>query len=920
MRLKLFLLLLLTAALPSLAQKTGVAGTVVNASTGSPIEGASVMLNSQSIFVTTGPDGTFRISNASAGNDILVIAAYGFNDQSVPVKITTGKIIPLDNIKLIESEMDNAYYEEQQDMLFDQAALDDEESGVQSITALTGASDDIYYNAASYDFNAMRFRIRGYNSEYSETYVNGLNFNDLARGRFNYSQIGGLNRAFRNKSVSIGLAPASFGFGDIGGATNINTMAADYAPGFNGSVAYTNSNYMFRAMAMYSTGLNRHGWALTAAAIGRYADEGIIEGTFYHSFGLFLAVQKMINQNHSLNLTLYGAPTQRATNSATYQEAYDLADNNLYNPNWGWQNGKKRSSKIVNTFDPTAVLNWLWKGKNGTTLNTAAAIKWVNYSTSALNWYNAADPRPDYYRYLPSFFADNQEAFDMYTARWQNDESMRQLNWDALYQANYLNSLSGADQNSSRRGGSTYILEDRHSKQFNFIFGSTLNHRLTDYLTMQAGVSMNYTRANYFKTIRDLLGGDYWTDIDQFSERDFPDNPQLLENDLNNPGRKVVKGDKFGYHYLINAVQATAWLQNVIKLPQWDINYGLKIGYTQFQRDGKMRNGRSPENSYGKGETHRFNTGAIKVGATYKIDGRNYISAHAGYETRAPLFEYAYISPRIKDDAIEGLKPERILSGDISYIWNYRRFRGAITGFWTEMNDLTERTSFYDDGYSTFMNYVLKGIHKRYKGIEIGMAYKITPSITVSAAATFARYQYKNRPTGTRSYENGARPDTTQVVYLKNFYVGGTPQTAVNIGIDYAAPHQWFFNINASWMGDAYVNLSPVRHEVLPNLWQAYDDPTMEVLENKMHELADQDKLKDAFVLNASIGKIVYINRKVSLNINLNVDNILNNRNIQTYAYQQGRFDYTNYNSDKYPNRYFYAQGIKVFLNVGVRF
>ena len=465
---------------------------------------------------------------------------------------------------------------------------------------------------------------------------------------------------------------------------------------------------------------------------------------------------------------------------------------------------------------------------------------------------------------------------------------------------------------------STYILENRHSDQFNFIFSSTLNTRLNEHSTLQGGVTLNYTRAHYYKTVRDLLGGAYWMDLDQYSERDFPDQPDMLQNDLNNPNRKVGKGDTFGYDYYINAIQATAWLQNMITLPHWDVNYGLKISYTQFQRDGKMRNGRAPENSYGKGLTHRFDNAGIKAGATYKIDGRNFFMAHAEYETRAPLFEYAYISPRIKDTAIDGLTNERILSADLSYVWNYRRFRGSVTGFWTEMYDMTERTSFYDDQYSTFMNYVLKGVHRSYKGVEVGMAFKVTPSVTLSAAGTFARYQYKNRPTGVRSYENGMMPDTAQVVYLKNFYVGGTPQTAVNIGIDWAAPKSWFFNINASWMDDAYVTLSPIRHEALPNLWQKYPDP--EVLEAKMTELAHQDKLNDAFVLNASIGKVIYINRKVSLNLNLNVDNILNNRKIQTYGYQQGRFDYTNYDANKYPNRYSYAQGIKVYFNVGVRF
>ena len=919
MRLKLLLTVLLTAILPVMAQTTGIKGVVVDSKTGQAIPSASVMLNSQSIFVTTGPDGSFVIDSAKPGDDVLVIAAFGYNDLSLPVVMANGDVKDLSTLELNVSGLADKFYEEALDMRFDQNVLDDEESNAQSIAALTSASDDIYYNASSYDFNVMRFRYRGLDNEYQKTYMNGIPFNDLARGRFSYSSLGGLNRAFRNKTNAVGQAPAAFGFGDIGGATNINTESSRYAPGFYGSAAYTNSNYMLRAMVLYNTGLSRTGWSFSIGAIGRYAGEGIVPGTYYKSAGLFLALEKVFNEHHSLNLTAYGAPTERATNSATYQEAYDLAGNNLYNPNWGWQDGKKRPSKVVNTFDPTVLLNWLVKGNDkNTTLNTGIAVRWVNYSTSALNWYNVADPRPDYYKNLPSYYKDYPEQYELYKQLWQNNESVRQLDWNAMYQANYRNNEFGPSELGSRRGGASYILEDRHSNQFNFIFNSTLNTRLNDFMTLQGGVTLNYTRASYYKTIRDLLGANYWVDIDTYSERDFPGNPEMMENDLDNPSRHVVKGDKFGYNYDINAIQATAWLQNMINLPHWDINYGLKFSYTQFQRDGKMRNGRAPDNSLGKGETHRFETGAIKVGATYKIDGRNFFIAHVGYETRAPLFEYAYISPRIKDDAIKGLSPERVFSADLSYSWNYRRFRGSITGFWTEMYNQTERSSFYDDQYGTFMNYVLTNVHKRYAGIEVGMAFKVTPAITITFAGTWARYQYKNRPTGTRSYENGMMPDTTQTVYLKNFYVGGTPQTAFNLGIDWAAPKSWFFNINGSWMGNAYVNLSPIRHEALPNLWQVVN--TYEELVSKMEELATQDKLNNAFVLNASIGKVININRKVSLNLNLNVDNILNNRKIMTYGYQQGRFDYTNYNLGKYPNRYFYAQGIKVFFNVGVRF
>lgn len=124
-----------------------------------------------------------------------------------------------------------------------------------------------------------------------------------------------------------------------------------------------------------------------------------MEGTFYNSAGLFLSLEKKFNPFHSLTLTAFGGPTQRATASATYQEVYDLAGTNLYNPNWGYYQGKKRASRITETFDPTVILNWLYK-KDNTTLNTAAAFRYVNYSQAALQYYKANDPNPTYYRYL----------------------------------------------------------------------------------------------------------------------------------------------------------------------------------------------------------------------------------------------------------------------------------------------------------------------------------------------------------------------------------------------------------------------------------------------------------------------------------------------------------------------------------------
>ena len=916
MRLKLFLFMLLSAMLPMTAQTAAIVGKVVDSTSGSPVAGATVSLRDKGLSSQTNFNGDFRLE-APAGNNFITVVNDGFTSLGLDITVGSGKT-DLGELRITPVNAEDDYFGESSDLIIDDATFEDEEGSSQSVAALNGANDDIYYSTASYNFSPMYFRYRGYDSQYQTVYINGMAFNDLIRGRFNFSTLMGMtSRAFRNKTTTVGMGASNYGFGSIGGSVNYNTVTDLYSPGFNGSLAYTNSSYMLRAMATYSTGVSSKGWAFTVSAIGRYADEGVMEGTFYNSGGLFLSLEKMLNPNHSLTFTAFGGPTQRATGLATYQEAYDLAGSNLYNPTWGWQDGKKRSSRITETFDPTMMLNWLYK-KGNTTVNTAAAARWVNYNRTALQYYKANDPNPTYYRYLPSYYENDPEQFELYTKGWL-DGSLRQIRWDDLYQVNYLNNIQNENLPDADKKGSSYIMENRVSNQFNALFSSYVNTRLTDALTLQAGVSFNYTKGSNYKTIRDLMGGEFWLDVDPFSDRNISIAPEQLQNDLDNPNRRVGKGDKFGYNYDIYALQAEAWIQNVINLPHWDINYGLKMSYTQYQRDGHMRNGRAPGNSLGKSAMQRFDNAGVKVGATYKLVGRNYFTAHLDYGTRAPLFDNVYIAPRVKNTTVVNPANERDFSADLSYTWNYRRFRGSITGYYTEMDNAIERNGFYDESYQTYANYVLTDVKRVYKGIELGMAYKITPSLTATFAGTVSRFQYKNNPLGTRSFENGMHPDTTQTVYLKNYYLGSVPQTQANLGLDWAAPGNWFFNVNGTFQGDAYVNLAPAYHEALPTLWEEFGN-SEEELKAKIEELSAQDKIKNAFTLNLSIGKLIYINRKVSLNINVNINNILNNRDVVTYAYQQGRLSTKNFDRSAYPNRLSYAQGVRAFVNIGVRF
>ena len=925
MRIRLSLLMLLCMALPSLAA-TGLTGTLVDASTGKAVADANVLLRDQAIFVTTGSDGTFTISNAAPGTDVLEIIANGYADAWQDVTIVKDMVKNIGEIRLQPAGFEGATPDSDQFLFNEDEILDDEGMG-QSVGTIQGATDDIYYQTSNYDFSVARFRWRGYDTNWNAGYINGIYFNDAMRGRFNFSGLGGMtSSAFRNRSTDIGLAASAYGYGSLGGSSNFTTYASEYAPGFRGNLSYTNSNYMLRAMLQYSTGLNRHGWAFSASIIGRYAPEGVIEGTFYNSLGLQFSLQKVFNDRHSLNLTAWAAPTQRATNAAATQEAYDLAGSNLYNPSWGYLDGKKKSARIVESVDPAVLLNWIWKPKMGTKLNTGIGFRSNRYSSSALNWYQTADPRPDYYRYLPSYYLPDadpgtplfdaqQEVYDFVTDWWSGDKAHRQIDWNRLYQTNLLNRQQ-YDRDPELVGQSSYILENRHSNLTSWMLSSYLDHRINDHMTLQGGLNVNYSDGHYYKTVRDLLGGEFWRDVDNFSERDFAGNPDILQNDMRNPNRRVYKGDKFGYDYNIRSISARAWLQNQITTAHWNVNYGLEVSFTDFVRHGNMQNGRAPENSLGTGRHHSFDNAAIKAGATYKLDGRNYFTGHISYGSRAPMPDYSYVSPRTKDVAVEDLKSERFLSADLSYTWNYARFRGSVTGFYTKMWDGIKRSGFYDYQLNTFMNYSMSGMQTEYKGIEIGMEYKILSNLSISGAGTFSRYQYKNNPLGVRSYENGSQEDVTRRVYLKNYHIGGTPQQVWSLALNYNIK-QWFFEVNGQWFGDNWIDLSPARHEEMPGLWK-FCTSEQEYIQRR-DQITHQDKLNSEWVMNLSIGKVIYTNFG-SLNFNVSVNNLLNNRNIQTGGYQEGKFDYTDYNVNKFPNKIYYAQGIRVFVNVGIRF
>ena len=831
---------------------------------------------------------------------------------------------------LTSPAIDTTITEDGKDNLLDNIPIvsldenDDQDGSAQNISGQLNIGRNPFVNAALFNFSVVRFRIRGYDADLFSTTMNGVSMENLDNGFTPYGVWGGLNDVMRNRLNVHGLQSSKFSFGSIGGANNLDTRASKQWKQTKISHSVSNRNYVHRFSFTKSTGMTSKGWAFSFAGSRRWAEEGFTDGTFYDGWSGYIGIDKQINPRHLLSFVAFATPTENGRQGSSVQEMNNIAGTNFYNPYWGYQNGVKRNASVGKTFQPMGILTHEWKVNDKTRLTTAASYMFGDRSTTGLDWYNAPDPRPDYYRNLPSYQEDpaiRQLVYD----ELKNDINKRQINWDALYGANKGNfetiqDVNGIAGNSYSGRRSLYIVEERvnHTNKMNF--NTTLNTTINKHIDLTAGLSYENQKNHYFKRVNDLLGGEFYVDLNQFAERDFPTNPLAGQNDANTPNRILKVGDEFGYNYDINIQKATGWVQANVKLKGVDFFLGAENSYTNFSRTGNVRTGIFLDNSYGTSAEHQFYNYAAKAGISYKLVKMNYLFMNARYETRAPFFDNAYIAPRTRDFIQDDLRSEHISSIEAGYALITPTIKFRATGYYTRFDHQSNVLTFYNDQLRTVVNYALSNIGKEHKGVELGAEVILYKGFTMTTAAGIGEFRYDTRQLATVTADNSSNVlAQDQVIFSKNYFVP-TPQQAYNVGLNYRSPKYWYVNLNYNYFDQMWLDFNPVRRT---------EAAVNGVEENSAlwHQILDQTKLNPQHTLDLFAGYSWLMNKRFPamgkrtfLSFNVGVNNILNNTDIVSGGYEQLRFDFAEKNADKFPAKRFYSYGTNYQVTVALRF
>jgi hypothetical protein len=135
-------------------------------------------------------------------------------------------------------------------------------------------------------------------------------------------------------------------------------------------------------------------------------------------------------------------------------------------------------------------------------------------------------------------------------------------------------------------------------------------------------------------------------------------------------------------------------------------------------------------------------------------------------------------------------------------------------------------------------------------------------------------------------------------VYWRNFFLAGSPQVAATAGLKFNYNY-WWVNINANYFDRIFCSINPDRRTPMATHGL---DPNSE----EYHQIVDQTRLKGQFTLDISVSKNWRIKR-YSIGFNLNVSNVIYNKNLITTAWEAYRFDFRTLNPETFQNKYYYA-------------
>lgn len=720
--------------------------------------------------------------------------------------------------------------------------------------------------------------------------INGLDWHSNLSGwdpGFSYA---GLYGGVKILQVLNAHGIGAYGLGGQAGNSYSSTSAALFTKSKSINTRLSNATTMQEFRWQWHSGLVKKTYWINVEAIFQKTPTGFLANGMKDRKGVLFSIEKAISIKQQLGFSFWWSPVVQGKRAPTVQEMLTITKDLSYNPSWGWREGKVFYANTKKSNAPVMSLHYDYQTSKGNTIQLNAGAVFGTQSTTQLDWSKAADPRPDYYKYLPSFAMDEtlkKTLLNWYAAR----PALLQIQFDKLI----------ADNSDNANGASQYIINERiqhlqllrASMQTNFAIGTNSY--------WYSGLSMNADKIEYTNRVADLLGGQFYYNYNTWVNDDGL--ATAFQNDILVPDRKVKMGESWGAHYFLYNKSMQAWtsLIGATRFFEWGI--GLKIGLDQMQRKGINQNGLFPAISKGRSAEALFPSSQYQFYLRYKFNGRWYLTTHFSQAVEAPDAGELYTDP--SNHALQNpfLLPLIHQGAEMKLQFMGANIKASACFYAQANQNERQYKMFYHDFYNAFVRASAGQIETLHQGMESFIETNWSSPIQISLANSYGWFRITNQPIyEIRLSDNLYKVQSGQLL-LKQFPATSYPQAVQAITINYQPVYSLRFSFSM-----VYASRRAISHDLFRrSTW---------VKENSANAVAWDQLLMpvwapDQCVTNLFIAKSFQLNassQNLSLRLTASVRNLLN-ASIPSLIFEQSRYDYKNFIADKFPAKYIYDIG-----------
>ena len=785
-----------------------VSGSVMDEN-GGPLAGANVIVDGTDLGSATDEEGNYQIQDVEVGSSVTA-SSIGYESQTIYAdEEELNFSLSMIAVQMSELEVLASRAGEKTAVAYTNVSKQDIalRLGSQDIPLALNTVPSVYATNQGGGAGDARINVRGFNQRNVAVMINGIPVNDMENGWVYWSNWDGVADATTSIQLQKGLSAQNLATPSIGGSMNIITDAAAQEKG--GSFKQEVGAWGFlKSTLSYHSGLLMDNKLALAGTIVKKTGEGYTFGTWTDAYAYYVGATYMLNDQHKFQFYALGAPQRHGQNLykgniaaydrqfASEMEDYNTDVNDVVESGRDFNGtaspvsseaaallgdqqfqmyteytGKRHEDNLINEREnffhkPQVALNHYWNVNDQMNLNSS--IYWSGGMGGGTGTYGSLE--------------------------WDYSSKQRTVDYDAtIFENDSLGASSGILRNSNNRQTTIGVL-------------TKLDYDVSSSLKTQVGVDYRSAKIYHVKTIRDLLGGDYYMTSD--SEFDVDNGQGGLGDPIDYNFTNYVNWLGLFAQAEYSADKLTGFLMGgltTVKYSHWNhfkdaSNYDYSYVTAKDASDaswveglGDMEGGHANDLWI---EADPITTSQIKGGLLYELgDALSFLNAipvfgkaadnsdiwvNFGLIDKAPIFDQV-----IQDwDAKMSTDPsnEKFTAFEIGLNTNSNdgTMAAKLNFYSTTWSDrIATRTVTNIDGDDDII--YLTGINQNHTGIEAEFSAQLNEMFRVDVGAGLGNWLYTEDATGT--YRDSDGSDASYSYALKDLKVGDMPQASLALGL-----------------------------------------------------------------------------------------------------------------------------------------